>query len=144
MAKAEKKIRTPNYHAMAFAAIIIVMFMLFLNRDTEQYLDIVQRRGQVANSVKAGNLDIEAIQVGYEQCAQDMQSLSESGKLGHVLADLDRSGIGQVTAYILVYGTRMMTLYMVYFIIREMVLQMQIIWYNLKNKATRKQKKSLD
>ena len=143
--KKSKKIKTPNYHAMVFAVIIIVMSMLFLNRETTQYVDIVQRRNDFSRSVRTGSLDLEAIQTGYEQCSQEMKRLGEMSRLGMVIAELDKSDIGQICNCIIVYGTRMLVLYMCFFILRELYWQAQIIWRNLKHiKAQEKRKKSLN
>ena len=145
--KKSKKIKTPNYHAMVFAAIIIVMSMLFLNRETTQYVDIAQRRNDFSRSVRTGSLDLEAIQTGYEQYSQDMERLGEMSRLGSVLAELDQSGIGQICNCIIVYSTRMLVLYMCFFILRELYWQAQIIWSNInriKKAQKEKRKKSLD
>ena len=134
MAKKNNKqtLQAPNYVAMLFAVIILVMFFIFINTELTMYMDIVTKRNSVADSVRTGSLDLEAIQRGYEECASDMDALKVKSQLGNVLADLDQSRMGQVGNWLLTNFLRLSALYMVYFILSELWKQVKIIWFNLQ------------
>ena len=131
MKKATKKLKAPNYHAMFFALVIITLFFLFVNSEITRYEEICHEKNQVASSVKYGEPDLEAIQSGYENCQEEMLSLSGYSPLGRVLATLDKSRGGQVLNHGIVYGSRMGVLGLIYYIFCNLTRLVKIMARNI-------------
>lgn len=117
MKKATNKIKTPSIHAMVFAAIIILMFFVFIHVETATYLGITERRDQNAEDLKWGTADIEEIQKGAEQCANDLEELSTKSTLAKTLVKNDEFWLGRVLNFLIVYGSRWIAAYCAVYIV---------------------------
>lgn len=144
---ATRKIKTPNYHAVLFAIIIIAMFVAFVHVETSTYAEIVMRRNENAELLKWGTVDMAEIEREAMLCNEEMEKLKNRSPLGKLMVELDKPG--NCWNYIIVHGTRVLVMYCIFYIVRDLFRQVRL-WinedgnYSRKNANSKNQSKTLN